>query len=339
MQAEKIKVVLIEDSGLMRILISEIIRSDEMLSLLATAGNGKDGVDKIHALKPDVVVTDMVMPVYDGLYVVEQVMKGTRIPVILLSSLEREDQTIFEALNAGAFDFIAKPRDQNAQQYGLNTLIRAAAGSRNVSRTVSKNCHPHTFTDNLQYDVVAIGSSTGGPGAIESILENLPKNFAVPVVVAQHMPEHFITTFAERLNSKNLLRVKIAEDGEILNGRTMYLAPGTSNLRVVREHDNRYMFRYTDRVFTEFNSPSVDCLLESVADAAGNRSIGVVLTGMGRDGSMGLRKIRYAGGLTIAQDESTSIVFGMPKAAQDAGAASHVLKLFEIPGFIVSCLS
>ena len=181
--------------------------------------------------------------------------------------------------------------------------------------------------------------STGGPGAIESILENLPSNFSLPVVVAQHMPERFIETFAERLNSKKIFRVKIAEDQEALKPGVVYLAPGHCNLEIVRNESERYVFRYTSKTFKEFNFPSVDCLFQSVAETFSHRSIAVILTGMGKDGMKGMCQIRESGGYTIGQDESSSVVYGMPKAAFEAGAVRQVLKLSEIPGFVVSCLS
>jgi two-component system chemotaxis response regulator CheB len=341
MERTKVKVVLIEDSALMRIMVSEIIRKDEELSLVATAVNGKDGIQKILALKPDVVVTDMIMPDYDGVYVVKELMRSLARPVILLSSLDRNANEVFEALNAGAFDFIEKPSEQSSLSgYRLNALIKAAAtsgGSALVQRT--SNFFPHTFDQELLYDVVVIGSSTGGPGAVETVLDNLPKNLTVPVVVAQHMPAHFIQTFAERLDSKKILRVKIAEEGEYPEGGSVYLAAGTSNLQIVKATNGKIMFRYTDKLYKEFNFPSVDCLFESVAEACGARAIGVILTGMGRDGTEGLRKMSEAGSLTIGQDESSSVVYGMPKSAFEAGVITQVLNLKEIPGYVVSCLS
>lgn len=345
MTAEKIRVILVEDSGFMRILISEILRKDASLDLVATANNGKEGVAKIRELRPDVVVTDMVMPEYDGLYVVKELLNGPSIPVILLSTLERTDTQIFEALQSGAFDFVDKPRDrfdaQSAQDYALIPLIKAAVKSKGIQvADRKKNVSPHTFQENLLYDILAIGSSTGGPGAVEYILENLPSNLAVPVVIAQHMPERFIETFAERLNGKGIFKVKLAHHNEYLKPGLVYLASGHQNLKIDRDvQTGAPIFVYTDQQFKEFNYPSVDCLFTSIATVYQQRSIAVILTGMGKDGSTGLMNIRHQGGYTIAQDESTSVVYGMPKAAVDCGAVRQVLKLSEMPGFIVSCLS
>lgn len=346
MSAQKIKVILVDDSAFMRILISEILRSDPDVEIIATAKDGKEGVAKAMELKPDVVVTDILMPEYDGIYLVKELMQRGATPIILLSSLDRTDGHIFEALQAGAFDFIDKPGEQQRKReadYNLLNLIKEAAkkkgSARNEIRKTS-NSNAHTFSSQLLYDVVVIGASTGGPGAVEFILNNLPQNFAVPVVVAQHMPERFIVTFAERLNSKGVLKIKLAEKGETLKPGYVYLAPGDSNLRILRDNATREaIFTNTSQRYKEFNFPSVDCLFESAAETFGERVIAVILTGMGRDGTSGLEKINGRGGYTIAQDESTSVVFGMPKSANDAGAIRQILKLPEMPSFIVSCLS
>jgi two-component system chemotaxis response regulator CheB len=172
MNEPAIKVILIEDSGFMRILISEILRRDNDIALIATAANGKDGLQKVKSMNPDVIVTDMIMPEYDGLYVVREVMNGPATPVILLSSLERKDEQIFEALKAGAFDFVEKPQarldDDDGQPYALIPLIKAAAqsGRKTIQGSSSKNFNHHTFEKELPYDIVVIGSSTGGPSAI-----------------------------------------------------------------------------------------------------------------------------------------------------------------------------
>lgn len=344
MTTEKIKVIIVEDSGFMRILISEIIRKDKELDVIATASNGKEAVEKIKMLQPDVVVTDMIMPDYDGLYVVKQLAEMENIPVILLSTLERTDTQIFEALQSGAFDFIDKPTGRLGQEsgksYPLIPLIKAAVKSKRGATEKVKNISEHTFTEELQYDMLVVGASTGGPGVIEFLLDNLPQNLAIPIVIAQHMPERFIDTFAERLNGKGIFRVKVATEGESPRAGVVYLAPGHQNLLLERCHETKQVvFKYTTERFREFNHPSVDCMFSSASEVFGNRCIALILTGMGKDGTVGIQKIFDKGGYTIAQDESTSVVFGMPKAAYEAGAVKRLLKLPEIPGFIVSCLS
>ena len=326
----------------MRILLSDLVRMDEQIDVVGTASDGLEGVEKVKELKPDVVVTDMVMPRFDGLYVVQRVMQEMPLPIILLSSLDRTDKKIFDALSAGAFDFLDKPKaDQAASGYApLTNLIREAAHTDNFKlgrRSSGGNTLEHSFDENLNYDIIVVGSSTGGPGAVESLLNNLPKNLSVPIIIAQHMPERFIETFGIRLKESTGLSVKVARQGELLMNNHVYLAPGVSNIRVENSKSGPRI-KYVSDHYSEFNNPSIDCLFESIADTYGNRAIGVILTGMGKDGVAGLRRIKDSGGMTIAQDEASSIVFGMPKVAFETGAAKHQISLAEIPNFIVSAL-
>ena len=342
MAGPKIKTVLIEDSGFMRILLSDLLRKDERIELVATAANGLEGVDKVRSLRPDVVVTDMVMPQYDGLYVVQQLMREMPLPIILLSSLDRTDQKIFDALREGAFDFLDKPQAADASEgyLPLTKMVREASLTDYLKlRQLLKgrNTSEHAFDARLQYDIIVIGSSTGGPGAVELILSNLPKNLSVPVIIAQHMPERFIETFAKRLHDSTGLQIGVARDGQYLLSNHIYLAPGSSNMRIEMSRSGAKVKCVAD-VYKEFNNPSIDCLFESAADSYGSRAIGVILTGMGKDGTLGLRKIRNSGGLTISQDEASSVVYGMPKAAFESGAATHQIALAEIPNFIISAL-
>jgi two-component system, chemotaxis family, protein-glutamate methylesterase/glutaminase len=199
------------------------------------------------------------------------------------------------------------------------------------------NRFEHTFEAQLNYDIIVIGASTGGPSAIESVVNNLPTNLAVPVLIAQHMPERFIASFASRLNESTQFKVSVAQQGEhLLNGH-IYLAPGTVNVRVSRNSSGP-VIQYVPDTYKEFNYPSIDCLFESVAAAYGHRAVGVILTGMGKDGTMGLSSMRKAGALTLAQDESSSVVYGMPKAAFESGAAIHRIPLTEISNFIITAL-
>lgn len=342
MAGRKIRTVLIEDSGFMRILLSDLLRRDEHIELVATAVNGFEGVEKVRLLKPDVVVTDMVMPQYDGLYVVQQLMRIMPLPIILLSSLDRADQKIFDALREGAFDFLDKPQGLDGSQgyLPLTKMVREASITDYLKLrqlVKGRNTSDHAFDARLQYDVIVFGSSTGGPGAIELTLNNFPKNLSIPVIIAQHMPERFIETFAKRLHDSTGHQVSVARDGQCLLGNHVYLAPGSSNIRIELSGSSPRV-KYVSDIYKEFNNPSIDCLFESVADVYGSRAVGVILTGMGKDGALGLRKIRSSGGLTISQDEASSVVYGMPKAAFETEAATHQIALAEIPGFIISAL-
>jgi two-component system chemotaxis response regulator CheB len=345
MPSNRIRTVLIDDSAFIRKVISDIIDTDQSIELVGMAHNGQAGSKMAMELKPDVIITDMVMPEYDGLYVVNSVMSQRPVPIILLSSLEKTNSRIFDALQNGAFEFIDKPTNitnQRVENYQLLELIKEASRtdiSLLKAKQLSRNSHAHTFDGKLNYEIIVIGASTGGPGALEHLIRNLPDNLKIPVVIAQHMPHRFLETFTERLNHQGPLPVKLGNKNETLAGGNIYVAPGESNMRIVRNQLNgNPVITFTDKKYQEFNNPSVDCLFESVAESYGERCIGVILTGMGKDGMTGLSKIKERGGFTIAQDEVSSVVYGMPKAAVESGAAQKVINLQQMAGFIISCL-
>jgi two-component system, chemotaxis family, protein-glutamate methylesterase/glutaminase len=346
MPSNRIRAILIDDSAFMRKVISDIINSDDSIELVGVAHNGQQGCKMAFELKPDVVITDMVMPDYDGVYVVNEVMDKKPVPIILLSSLEKTDSRIFDALEHGAFEFIDKPSNLDnvrIRDYRLLDLIKEASRTDitllKAKQLAKKNSNNHSFAEVLNYEIVAIGASTGGPGAVEHIINNLPRNLRIPVVVVQHMPQRFLETFTQRLNEHSPLPVRLARKGEPVKGGTVYVAPGEANMRIETSLvTNAPMFTFTEKKYQEFNYPSVDCLFESVAATYGKNCIGVILTGMGKDGMMGLSKIKASGGFTIAQDEDSSVVYGMPKAAFEAGAVKQVVSIKQIPGYIVSCL-
>jgi two-component system chemotaxis response regulator CheB len=343
---ERIRTLLIDDSALMRKMIGDIIRNDASLELVGVANNGRVGGEMAISLKPDVVVTDMVMPDYDGMYLVKLLMEKHPIPIILLSSLEKSNVRIFDALKYGAFEFIDKPASQEFVQEGGHRLIELIREASRTDITLLKakqlaeaNSHAHTFAHKLNYDIVAIGASTGGPGAVESIINNLPRNLNIPVVVVQHMPARFLESFASRLNEHSPIPVQLANMGDVVRPGHIYIAPGDVNTYIETNFKtNEKFFTQTTKKYPEFNNPSVDCMFESIGNIYRNRSIGVILTGMGRDGTVGLKRIKDNGGFTIGQDEDSSIVYGMPRSAFEQGAVTQVVKLNEISGFIVSCL-
>jgi len=341
----RIRTILIEDSSFMRRVISDVIAADNRIELIGTAKNGKEGTELALREKPDVVITDMVMPGYDGLYVVKTLMETQPTPVIVLSTLDKNNSRIFDALQFGAFDFIDKPTDLNGRSlsdYALCELVFQAsqADVSLLRRSVVKvEKEIHFFSTGSAYQIIAIGASTGGPGAIETIVLKLPSTLCVPVVIAQHMPSRFLETFTQRLNNASALQVKLASKGEALLPGIVYIVPGESNSFIERNReDQQPVFGFTHKTFDEFNNPSVNCLFESVAEVYGHRAIGVVLTGMGRDGSRGLKKIRAAGGFTIAQDEESSVVFGMPKVAIEEKAAMATVSLNDMSHYILNQL-
>jgi two-component system chemotaxis response regulator CheB len=331
----------------MRLLVGDILKSDKEIELVATATNGKDALEKTIEHKPDVVVMDMNMGEYDGLYGIERIMEERPTPIVILSAAGNNDfPTIEKGLNLGAVDYVNKPNQNNTQvkEVGQELLekIKIASIANIVAGKIAplerKNSSSHTFTD-LNYDVVVVGSSTGGPGAIENFITKLPENMAVPVLIAQHMPANFVPSFATRLNQLSPLNISMARKGDVLKPGHIFIAPGSRNMIVVRNTKGEIEVDFTSKTFKEFNYPSVDCLMLSVAEVYESRAIGVILTGMGRDGAMGMKAIKDIGGYTIAQDKETSVVFGMPKEVIDNGHAKSIVPITEMGGFVVSCLS
>lgn len=324
----------------MRILISDSLRRSGKVDLIGIAKNGQEGVDLVNRLSPDVVLTDMVMPQYDGLYLVKEVMKNHPVPIVVLSALDKMNPQIFEALNEGAVDFlekdIKKEADSDFDALLIDKLTVASKASFGALPRKRIN-EQHTFNENLRYDILAIGASTGGPGAIESLLTNLPSNFNLPIVIAQHMPHKFIDSYAKRLNELCGFEVKVAQAGEEVRSGKVYFASGQTNTQVVKEASGKLIFAFTEKQYTEFNHPSVDCLFESLALATGKKTLSVLLTGMGKDGVMGLGKIHAKGGFSVAQDENSCVVYGMPKFAVEKKVVNRVVSLKDMPAFIVSC--
>lgn len=346
MHAPRIRTLLIDDCKVTCTAFEIFLRKDTTIDLVGTAFGGEEGIALARQLKPDVIVTDMDMPGCDGVAVVRTMMQEQPTPIILLSGLEKEHPKVFEALSAGAFDFLSKDDVTASRRHAqplLNTFIKRAnevSLQKITESTVKKNTHAHSFDARLRYDIIAVGASTGGPAAVEALLNALPANLTIPVVIAQHMPKYFLQAFAQRLDKISPLRIKIAERGEVLQGEMVYILPGDTNTHIIRQTISQQpAFQFTHRQYSAFNNPSIDGLFTSLADVYAEKAIGVVLTGMGKDGTEGLRTIRQRQGYTIAQDESSCVVFGMPKHAIDCDVVQQVLPLREIPGFLVGCLS
>jgi two-component system chemotaxis response regulator CheB len=345
--SRKINVLLADDSGFMRLILSDILGSDGSIGVVGTAVNGQEAYEKTRTLKPDVVLLDLVMPEYDGLYAVKQIMAHCPTPIVVLSALgNTNSEAVFEALDAGAYDFLSKPAGvlgsklrEIEEQLVAKIRHASAADLRTLERKKTHvNHNAHTFDGHLAYEIVVVGASTGGTGAIEEILQQLPSNFPLPIVIAQHMPVDFVELFARRLNDMLPVTVKVAKTGESPQPGIVYILPGDQNTTLTRE-GAKVRFGRTDQRYAEFNNPSADALLLSAASCFGARSMGILLTGMGKDGAAGMVALHRQGAFTIAQNEQSSVVFGMPRAAIERGAVRAVLPVKEIAGFVVSCLS
>jgi two-component system, chemotaxis family, protein-glutamate methylesterase/glutaminase len=342
----KTKVLIIYDSALMRQLLTEILSRDPSLEVVGSASDPYVAREKILRLAPDVVTLDVEMPRMDGLTFLEKLMRAHPLPVVMVSSLtERSCETTWRALELGAIDFVTKPKldvqtgtMQLAQEI-IDKVIAAARAKVCLSRRVPAIrpepllSPPAALSFRATHKVVAIGASTGGTEAIREVLTKLPAD-APGIVMVQHMPEKFTASFAERLNSLSKVNVSEARDGDrILPGHAL-LAPGNFHMEVVR-NGAEYRVRVFSSDPVNRHRPSVDVLFASCARQLGNNTVGVILTGMGADGAREMAAMRRAGAHTIAQDEESCVVFGMPKEAIAMGGAEQVLPLDRISGAIL----
>ena len=334
----KIKVMVLDDSLLFCEIMSKGLSGDDRIELVGFAGDPFEAKEKIPELEPDVITLDIEMPHMDGIKFLRHLMPQFPLPVIVISSLKA---SVFEAMDAGAIDFIAKPdnlSEDSARFFtDLKTKIMAASQARFAYRSNKNKCikleaEGMRGPANPQ-GIIAIGASTGGTDAINSILTKFSSNMPGFVIV-QHMPAGFTGLYAKRLDSISNLEVKEAADGdEVLPGRVL-LAPGDYHMTIKRL-DSGYRVYCSQDHKVNGHRPSVDVLFDSVAKEAGSNAIGVILTGMGADGAAGLKKIRSFGGYTIGQDERSSVVYGMPMAAYMSGAVMIQMPLYRIPDEII----
>ena len=321
-----VRLMIVDDSAFMRKIIADSVEGIKGIELAGIARNGIDALEKIDKLKPDVITLDIEMPKLNGIETLKRIKKDYDIPVIMLSSIRKTEVT-FEALELGAMDFIEKPENlnQNLDEFKkeLETKINSLIGTKTSVRPSKKRevVASHNYLSNA----VVIGASTGGPKALVYLIENLPKVFNLPIFIVQHMPKGFTLSFAERLNNLTPASVVEAEDGMRIENGKIYLAPGDFHLRL---ENGKIKLSSEEKIHGV--RPAVDYLFTSASDIYKDRLVGIILTGMGRDGTQGMRDIKRAGGSTIAQDEMTSVVFGMPGSAIGAGVADEVLSLEEI---------
>jgi two-component system chemotaxis response regulator CheB len=354
----KIRVLTVDDSALMRQVLATLLAKDPDIEVIGSAPDPYIAREKIKALNPDVLTLDVEMPKMDGLTFLEKLMRGHPMPVVMVSSLtEVGCQTTLRALELGAVDFITKPKidlregmEDIAQD--LIAKVKAAAGARIKrselrvsgseldSKLETRNPKPTSLSTAMiktTDTIIAIGASTGGTEAVKDILAALPPN-TPPIVITQHMPERFTKTWADRMNGLCRISVKEAQDGDSVLPSHALIAPGNYHMRLVRS-GARYTVRIDQEPRVNRHRPSVDVMFESVARYAGGNAVGVILTGMGGDGAKGLLTMKQAGASTIAQDEASCVVFGMPKEAIKLGAADKILPLGDIAGAVLGYAS
>ncbi len=343
----KIRVLIVDDSAAMRQLLTQILNSDPEMEVIATASDPYIAREKIISLKPDVLTLDVEMPRMDGLTFLEKLMRARPMPVVMISSLTQAGcEVTMRALELGAIDFFPKPTldtlcgvSDGAEQ--IAAKVKTAARARVLPRPSVPSAKPKLEASPIGFQtthqLIAIGASTGGTEAIREVLTSMPAN-TPGIVIVQHMPPGFTASFANRMNSLCALRVKEAEEGDrVLPGQAL-IAPGNYHL-VLERSGAEYRVRLSSAPPVNLHRPSVDVLFDSCARHAGQNAAAAILTGMGDDGARGLKRMRDAGAKTIAQNEETCVVFGMPRVAIELGAAERVLPLQRIAGELLKLAS
>lgn len=349
--SESIRVLIVDDSAFMRRAIARMLTADPDIEIVGSVGDGAQGLEAVKNLRPDVVTMDIEMPVMDGLTALKRIMTECPLPVLMMSTLTQNGAaSTIQALELGAFDFVPKPEssmiDVLGVEHELRDKVRAAATSRGRRRAVTHAVaapvkvapaappvvKPVVPRPHGQWpEVVAIGISTGGPPALQSVFEALPSDFPVGLVVVQHMPPGFTKPLAERLNRICGIAIKEAADGDPVLPRQVLIAPAGTHM-VLKREGGGLKARLIDSSTTKtWHKPSVDVLFASVAQTVGAKALAVVMTGMGNDGTAGAGAIKSQGGEVWSQDEATSVVYGMPRTVYESGVVDRVLPLPAIP--------
>lgn len=330
-----VKVLIVDDSAFFRRRLTDIINSDPRLTVVATATDGQQAVEQASVHRPDVITMDLEMPVMDGIAAVRQIMRRRPTPVLMLSTWTTEGaKATLDALEAGAMDFLPKRfEDLNDDRQKLCEriyfLATHARPQQVVSQPASRPARDSKTALSKSLDLVVIGTSTGGPVALQKVLSHLPANFPYPLILLQHMPATFTPSFAERLNSQCQIRVKQAENNDTLQAGTAYLAPGGNQL-LLKGRPGRLYLQVERGIETETYRPSIDVTLNAVSKICPASTLTIILTGMGSDGCEGSKKIHALGGTVWAQDQQSSTIYGMPMAVAKAGIADKILGLTEI---------
>lgn len=354
--SDKIKVMVIDDSLSIRLLLKKIIGMAPNMEIVASAGDPIEAIKVLKTVEPDVITLDVEMPHMDGITFLRKLMAQKPLPVVMVSTLTAEgSETALKALEIGAVNVVGKPSakadELKACTEEILTKITEAAcakvkGSKHVAPKICStkpvelpsvdptktvdDVYPRRKATTLSNSpIIAIGSSTGGPQALQEILSNITDTSLPPIVITQHMSLGFLTAFAKRMNDISSLTVHEAKDGLALENGNVYIAPARQHL-AIDFRSGRYVCHVFEGGAVNRHCPSVDVLMRSVADCAGSSALGIILTGMGNDGAKGLLEMKQSGAVTIAQDEASSIVYGMPRVAAELGAASKVLSLSSI---------
>jgi len=344
--SDRVRVLVVDDSALMRKLIPNILARDPMIDVVGTAMDGAFALKKIEELRPDVVTLDLEMPRMDGMETLRLIMRRAPLPVILVSTHSKEGAyATFKALALGAIDFVAKPKEASSGH--LDAIATQLIDKIKVAKRATGRRPATTVAESPKFEkkigrapaapsrIIAIGVSTGGPNALQFVLSQIPADFPGSMLVVQHMPEGFTEMFARRLDECCALDVQEAKSGDLLVAGRVLICPGNRHM-MVRRMPRGDMAVLTDAPHVNGHRPSVDVLFHSVAQEFGPMTVGVLMTGMGEDGAEGLGALKAAGGITLAQSEDTCVVPGMPRAAIVKGYVGRILPLDAIGSYLVS---
>jgi two-component system chemotaxis response regulator CheB len=356
-----VRVLVVDDSRFFRRRVTEMLEGDSRIKVIGAAENGSEAVQKSGRLKPDVITMDIEMPVMDGITATKRILATQRIPILMFSSLTTEGaQATLDALDAGAVDFLPKrfedisndkddakrqlcnkvlevvkqyqpvyraPAVKTAPAASRTALRKEPASPRNAAASPLNKGQPPVNKGSFKF--VVIGTSTGGPVALQNVLTKLPADFAVPILLVQHMPGSFTTAFAQRLNNACAINIKEAEDGDVLKPATAFLAPGGKQMEL-ESRGNQYVVRIKESQQGQNYKPCVDITFDSVAKLDPAHTLAIIMTGMGADGCEGAKTLKRVGATIWAQDAASSVVYGMPAAVAEAGVVDHVLSLEDI---------
>lgn len=335
---DTIRVLIIEDSAFMRKMITEILESDHRIKVIGTAKNGQEGLKLIQELSPDVVTLDIEMPIMDGITTLERIMAEKPLPVVMLASSTKESPNLFRAISKGAVDFITKPSgpisldiEQKTEEIIQKVIIGSQAKLTTSPLVIDTEVYDDSFHQEHREAIFAIGSSTGGPRALQRILTELPKDFPAPILIVQHMPSGFTKSLANRLNSLSSIEVKEASDGEQIKSGVAYIAPGDFHMSV-QNIDSSISIKLSKNPENIIYRPAIDILFQSIANLEQMNKIAIILTGMGKDGAEGIKNIKEndSQAIIISEAEESSVVYGMPKAAVNTGYVDQILHLHKI---------
>ncbi len=358
MTDQKIRVLVVDDSAFMRSMLARMIEKDPRFEVIGKAVNGQEGVEMAEKLRPDVMTMDIEMPVMNGIQALEKIMSTVKIPVIMISTLTEKGAAItLEALEKGAFDFLPKAlkdEDRNVFKSGGDLYEKLIAAAQSFRPNTFSSQKSTTFSSQTQSSflespvtpslpnpldrkvatgkkILVIGSSTGGPKALHDLFSGLTKVLPVPVVIIQHMPANFTKALANRLSDVTLMNVHELTDNEVLKPGRIYVAPGGFHTRIgISPLDKKVTFRIAEDKGESVYKPSIDVFAESVSQIFAEKTLGVMLTGMGEDGAKNFTKLHHMGAYIIGQDQETSTVYGMPRAVAESGGVSEVLPIGRI---------